>query len=71
VDLGAGELELLGCPKALLLPASWRQVVGGVELMCPRVATTHQQLTETLAMLGREVLKPPGSVLRQKEEVFS
>jgi hypothetical protein len=32
MDLGAGELGLPGCPRASLLPTSWRQVVcGGVQ----------------------------------------
>jgi hypothetical protein len=41
VDLGTGELRLQGYPRAPLLPASWGQVAGGVELTCSRVTTVR------------------------------
>jgi hypothetical protein len=34
VDLGIGELELPGFPRAPLRPTSWRQVAGVVESTC-------------------------------------
>jgi hypothetical protein len=42
MDLGARELGLPGCPRAPLLPTSWRQVVwGGAELTCSWVLTAR------------------------------
>jgi hypothetical protein len=34
LDPGSEELGLPGFPRALLLPTSWGQVVGGMELAC-------------------------------------
>jgi hypothetical protein len=56
VDLGAGELGLSDYLRAPPLPANWRKVVGGVELMCSWVATMGQLLKEMLPMVGRDVL---------------
>jgi hypothetical protein len=53
-----GELGLSGYPRAPPLPAIWRQVVGGAELTCLRVATVGRLLKETLATVGRDVLQP-------------
>jgi hypothetical protein len=57
VDLGGGELGLPGYPKALPLPASWRQVAGGALLMCSWVATVVRLLKEVLATVGQDVLQ--------------
>jgi hypothetical protein len=51
VDFKASELGLSGYPRAPLLPASLRQVVGGAELMCSWIVTMHQLLKETSYLL--------------------
>jgi hypothetical protein len=57
-SLGASELGLPSYPRALPLPASWKQVVGGVELTCSWVATMGRLLKVMLATVGQNVLQP-------------
>jgi hypothetical protein len=58
VDMANEEMELSGYPRVPLLPTSWRQVVGGVELTCTRVMTMRQLLKQTMIMVGQDVLQP-------------
>jgi hypothetical protein len=71
VDLGGNELGLPGHPRASLLPASWRQVEGGVELMCSHVVVVGQLLKETLATIGRDVLQLVWVSPKMERKIFT
>jgi hypothetical protein len=56
--LGVSRLILLGSPGFLSPPINWRWVEDNAEFACSHVTATERLLHETLALVGRNILRP-------------
>jgi hypothetical protein len=57
VDLGVSELLLLGSRGFLHLPIDWIQVEDHAAFVCSQVTDVERLLHETLALVGRNILR--------------
>jgi hypothetical protein len=69
VDLGVSELLLLGSRGFLHLPIDWIQVEDNAAFVCSQVTDVERLLHETLALVGRNILRSIQVSLKKERKV--